>query len=162
MVFGVLCNWGRFRTSLNASFDVFDSCFHLKTYWSINWIGLNWFWWLEMKLVFLEKRMELWFALCNYEFRMIRKDVCELRTWSYLDNEFLLKKGKWDEFSEFLEIIGIELWCWYVWTILMICDTWKYFVDVFEHECLVSVNYWEKDEFCENRRTLTKWGFMIG
>ena len=36
-----------------------------------------------------------------------------------------------------------------------------FFVDVFEHECLVFGKLFRKDECCENRRTLPKWGFMI-
>jgi len=29
-------------------------------------------------------------------------------------------------------------------------------------DALSLVNYLKDDEFCENRRTLSKWGFMIG
>jgi len=64
---------------------------------------------------------------------------------------------KWHKLSEFLEITGIELWCGYVWTTLMICVIWKCFVDVFEHECLVFGELFGKkmvfmkiDKLCQN------------
>jgi len=35
--------------------------------------------------------MKLIFNFGSNELRMIMKGVCELRTWSYIENEFLLK-----------------------------------------------------------------------
>jgi len=36
MILGIPGSWGRFQTPLSVSFDVFDCCFDLKTYWIIN------------------------------------------------------------------------------------------------------------------------------
>jgi len=61
---------------------------------------------------------------------------------------------KWDEISEILELIGMDLWSGYVYATMIICHMWIYFVEVFEHVCFVSMNYLESDDSCENRQTL--------
>jgi len=50
-VFGCPGQLGFIPDFPNASFDVFDCCFHFLTYWNINWIGLKWFLWIELKLI---------------------------------------------------------------------------------------------------------------
>jgi len=94
----------------------------------------------------------------NNELRMNMQGVCRLRTWFYLENGLLLKMRKWDELSEFselnYEVDMYELLWWYV---------------IYEHALLMwlsmnalfSVNYLEKNGFCENLRTLSKGVFLI-
>lgn len=63
---------------------------------------------------------------------------------------------KWDEVSEVFELIRIDLWSGYVYATMIICNTYIYFVEVFEHVCFVSMNFLESEDNCENRRTLSK------
>jgi hypothetical protein len=49
----------------------------------------------------------------------------------------LFEKCSRDELSEILELIGIGLWRVYLYAIVIICDMWICFVEVFEHVCIV-------------------------
>ena len=111
---------------------------------------------------FSNKMTELWFVFCNNEFGMIMLGIYEFQISLTLKLIYFEKWEKWDELSEFLKITGVELWCGYVWTTVMLCDIRKCFVDVFEHERLVFSELFGKDGFWENRWTLSKWDFMIG
>ena len=91
------------------------------------------------------------------KFRMIMKGVYEL--WKWLS---FWKREKCDELREFLELNEIKLGFGYVWTTVMICDICTCFVNVFEYEYLVFCALSKKRWFYENRRTLSKCGFMIG
>jgi hypothetical protein len=89
------------------------TCFSQVKWWGYDLfsvtMGLEWLWkvYMSLNLILLWKWLSFW------------------------------KRGKWDEFREFLELNGIKLWCGFVWTTVMICDIWTCFVDVFEHECLI-------------------------